>query len=367
MNFNWLLNLLQPQPAVSKPVVNSTPKNASFPVASSIDGGVKYSGGQTVRSTPTNAIPANNPTGFVLPQGSNNQGQVLGTKDGGGGNRSPSDADFDKYGVARGDVGGYNRVLQEQQAQMERDRVAQELADRAYRGKVDTYKNQAGSLRNQGGRVFEDILKAIGSFRDRAGTLKDNALQEITNRGADILGTNAQNAQGLMGKAVGRARNMGLSGRMNLGNELLSNLQGMQGNTIAKRGEEERANSGLYQERMDQAQDQERQAGTYKTGMEEQAGNLERAGYDSAETSLLSNLNEIQNYNRMLASMNPVSATGLAQYSPAYSGLSNTLNSVLSGGGTTGGVSQVNQGVGNAYNPVDLQALLRKRQGLYQA
>lgn len=246
------------------------------------------------------------------------------------------------------------------------DSNAAELAERARRNRIDSYKAQAGNIRSQAQGTFDNILKAVQAFRDRSKNLHAGAGQEITNRASGILGSNARTARESEGeaRAKGRAFGLGDSSKFNLQNKVLSNLASTQGATLARRGEEERSNQNLFQERQDQAQGQENEAGTYLKSANERATSLENAGYDAAEDMYSGALNDIVNYQRSLAQINPLQAGGLKQYTPNFNGITNTLNGVLSG--LDGGGAQTNADeMGNPVNPTDVFSLL-KRRGLVQ-
>lgn len=240
-----------------------------------------------------------------------------------------------------------------------------DLAEQQRRSRIDSTKMQGKNLRDSGQRTFDDLLKSIGSFRERAGTLKQNAGQEIIDTASNILGSNAATAQDLAGKATGRARGLGLglSSRINLGNDVLRQLQTTQGNTIAERGQQERANDAQFQERQDQAQDQENTANTYRKGINDQATTLENMGYSNAEDDFSSALNNIVNYQQQMAQLQPLQVGGLQGYQPDFSGIANTLNGVLSG--MEGGGQPQTQDFANPVNPTNYLELLRQR-GLVQ-
>ena len=66
---------------------------------------------------------------------------------GGGGNPSPSDAQFDAVGVARGDIGGYERVMAEQRAEAQR-------REGAVRGAIDSGFNSIFGRLDQMANLF---------------------------------------------------------------------------------------------------------------------------------------------------------------------------------------------------------------------
>lgn len=240
-----------------------------------------------------------------------------------------------------------------------------ELARRARENRINSARAQAGQLRGEAQGVFDNILKAVNAFRERNQNLFSTAGQEITNRASQILGSNARTAQEAAGTARARGRAMGLgdSSKFNLQNKVEGNLASTQGSTIARRGEEERSNRNLFDERQDQAQSQENEANTYLKSANERAGLIERSGFDTADEVFDNALNDIVNYQRQLAAINPVNAQGLTQYAPNFNGITNTINGVLDGMGNGGGVSEAD--MGNPVNPTDVFSLLRRR-GLVQ-
>ena len=238
------------------------------------------------------------------------------------------------------------------------------LAEAARRNRINSYKAQAGNLRGQAQGTFDNILKAVNAFRDRTKTQFSNAGQEITNRASEILGSNARTAEEVSGDARARGRALGLgdSSKFNLQNKVQGNLAATQGATIARRGEEDRSNQNLFQERQDEAQSQENEANSYLRNAMDRATTIENTGYDAGEEVFANSLNDIVNYQRNLAAINPVNANGLTQYNPNFGGIANTLNGILGG---LNGNTQTQQETGNPANPVSVFELL-KRKGLVQ-
>lgn len=239
------------------------------------------------------------------------------------------------------------------------------LAEAARRNRISSYKAQAGNIRGQAQGAFDNILKAVNAFRERAKTQFDTAGQEITNNASEILGSNARTATEAAGSARARGRAMGLgdSSKFQLQNKVQGNLASTQGNTIARRGEEEANNRGVFQERTDQAQGQENEANSYLKNAMDRATTVENTGYDAGEEVFTSALNDIVNYQRQLAALKPVQAEGLQQYAPNFGGIANTINGVLDGLG--GGRGATEEQMGNPVNPTNVFDLLRKR-GLVQ-
>lgn len=236
-----------------------------------------------------------------------------------------------------------------------------DLAEQARRNRISSYKAQAENYRSGAQRTFDNILKSVNDFRERNKTLYSNAGQEITNRASEILGSNARTAREASGEARARGRALGLgdSSRFKLQNKVLSNLASTQGNTIARRGDEQRANQALFQERNDQAQTQENEANAYLKGAQDKATQIENSGYDVAEENYASSLNDIVNYQRQLAAINPLNSQGITQYTPNFSGIVNTINNVLSG--ISGSGQSTENDFANPVNPTDIYSLLRQR------
>jgi hypothetical protein len=240
------------------------------------------------------------------------------------------------------------------------------------RGMFDRTKDQANSIRSQATNTFNDLLKAVTAFRERAGTQFNNAGQEITNTASGILGSNARTAQEALGtsRALGRSLGLGDSSKFNQQNKVIGNLAGTQGSTLAARGEQNRSNRLAYDERLGQAQSQEDEAGRYRTALEDQARQLEATGLGqfgddtaAADNAFGQSLNGIINYQRQLAQINPVQAAGLTQFNPDFGGITNTLNGITptAGAGATG--ADPNAGANPVYDP-SILALL-KRRGTY--
>lgn len=239
------------------------------------------------------------------------------------------------------------------------DEVA--LAEQARRNRINSYKAQAGNIRSQAQGTFDNILKQVNAFRDRAKTQWQNAGQEITNRASGILGSNARTAIETAGEARARGRALGLgdSSKFSLQNKVQGNLASTQGNTIARRGEEERSNQNLYQERQDEAQGQENEANSYLRNAMDKATAIENTGYDAGEEVFANSLNDIVNYQRQLAAIRPVQAEGLTQYAPNFSGIANTVNGILSNIG--GGRGTTEEDFGNPVNPTNIFEILKRR------
>ena len=241
------------------------------------------------------------------------------------------------------------------------DEVA--LANAARNNRINSYKAQAGNLRSQGQSTFDNILKSVNAFRDRSAGLRDSAGQEIVNRSSELLGSNARTGREVEGaaRARGRAFGLGDSSKFNLQNKTAGDLAATQGATMARKGEQDLANTNLFQERQDQAQGQEDEANTYLRGVNDRATTIENTGYDAGEETFANSLNDIVNYQRQLAAIKADDGAGLTAMTPDFGGITNTINSVLSGLG--GGQSNATEDYANPVNPTDVYSLL-KRKGL---
>jgi hypothetical protein len=254
--------------------------------------------------------------------------------------------------------------------------LAQRVNDntmRQIRDRFNQTKSEAESIRSQGMQTFNDLINSVKAFRTRAGDQYANAGQEITNRGSELLGSNARTAQETLGtsRALGRALGLGDSSKFNQQNRVIAGLGSMQGSTLARQGEQEASNRGVYDARLGQADDNEAEANRYRTGIENAASQLERQGLDTyggdvgaASNAFGQSLNSIIEYQRNLANLNPLNAGGLTTYQPDFTGITNTLNGVTpTAGGTTGADAG---GASNLEINPTLADYLRRRQGIYQ-
>ena len=203
--------------------------------------------------------------------------------------------------------------------------------ERIARMRYDADLSNARNIRGQGQNTFDTLMKAITGFRDRAGTQFANAGQEITNTAGETLGSNARAADELSGQARARGRAMGLgdSSKFGLQNKVDANLASMQGSVNARRGENEAANRDVYDERLGQADTQEGEAGNYLRSINDFVSNLE----NQSAATYGGNLDNVLNYQRQIAALNPLNAGGLSQMTPDFSGIQNTLNGILGGVG----------------------------------
>lgn len=230
---------------------------------------------------------------------------------------------------------------------------AVDLAFQRWRSAVD----QANRLRSSGKATFDDLIKSVGAFRDRAKTQFGDAGQQIVNTAAETLGTNARSAEEIagMGRAQGRALGLGDSSRFNRQQKVNANLASTQGSVLANKGENERANRGVYDERLGQADTQENQANAYLRNINDSASAVESAGVDNYGSAL----DNIINYQRQLAAINPLQAGSLKQFAPDLSSIQNTLSSVL--GAQSARPIAGGDMAGNLANPVDYLSLLKQR------
>jgi len=234
----------------------------------------------------------------------------------------------------------------------------EDLAYQGWRAAID----QANRIRESGQATFDDLLRSVGAFRDRAGQQFTNAGQEIVNSSADSLASNARMGDSLATKATRRGRALGLgdSSKFRNQNEVEGNLAQTQGNVIARRGENERANQGLYDERLDQAQSNEDQANSYLRNINDSASEVEQQGalnYGGALDNLLQ-------YQRQLSSLQAPSAGSIQQYSPDMSGIANTLNTLLSS--MSQRPVQGGDMAANVAGPTNFMDILRKQRPLVQ-
>jgi hypothetical protein len=250
---------------------------------------------------------------------------------------------------------------------------AYDLAQQRIRNLFNQGEQTASNLEASGQRRLSDILAAVDAFKDRAKDQWTNAGQEITNVASDILHGNATNAANLVGKATGQARSLGLglSSRLNLGQGLMQGLESTQGNTMAKAGEQNRANQVLLDTRNDTGDTTASNAQSTYQDVLDQANALRStnlANYGTNETQagqdFASMLNNIVNYNRSLTAMAAPDAASLVAMQPDMSGIVDKVNSVL------GGLSSTTTASAGANQPTTLASPLTyvdllKRQGLY--
>ncbi len=230
------------------------------------------------------------------------------------------------------------------------DTSAQDLAYQRWRSAID----QANRIRSSGKATFDDLIKSVTGFRDRAKTQFGNADQQITNTGAERLGGAARSAYELagQGRAQGRALGLGDSSKFNRQQKVNASLASDQGATQANIGENRRANQGVLDERLGQADQQEGQANSYLRQINDSASGVEAAGVDNYGSALQTLL--------QIAAPTALNAGALQQYAPNTAGIQNTLGSVL-GSQAARPIAGGDMAGGNLANPTDIQSLLRQR------
>lgn len=256
-----------------------------------------------VKGTSTQAPPRNN---YVMPQGISNLYS------------SPNR----NTGSLYNDDAGSNFASSDSGGGGEEDYAAQQ-AYQAWRSAID----QANRIRSSGKATFDDLIKSVTGFRERAKTQFGDAGQQITNTAGEMLGTNARSAEELagQGRAQGRALGLGDSSKFNRQQKVNANLASTQGSVLANRGENERANRGVYDERLGQADAREAEANSYLRNINDSASGVEAAGVDNYGSAL----DNLIRYQQQLAAINPLNAGSLQQYSPNLSGIQNTLGNIL--------------------------------------
>lgn len=214
-----------------------------------------------------------------------------------------------------------------------------DIAQGRIRDLFNTGNAQADTMQATGQNRLQDILNAVDAFKTEALQQKTNSGQEITNAASDIMHGNAVTARDLVGKSTGQARSLGLglSSRLNLGQGLLQGLESTQGNTMAKAGEQNRANDIMYNQRLDTGNTT---AGIANTNFNDLLGtinnfktsNLASYGTNSnqAGSDFAGMLNNITNYNRSLTAMAAPSAGSLLAMQPDMTGINNQISSFLS-------------------------------------
>lgn len=219
---------------------------------------------------------------------------------------------------------------------------------------------QANALRERGRSTFNDLLASVSKFRDRSLDYKNTGEKEIFSNAANVLGSNAGTARDLAASANAQGRNLGLSSRINLGQKILGNLQGTQGSTLAARTQNLDENRNLYNTRIDQADAKEAEANQYLKSVEDAASNVAAGGL-SDYSGALQNIVDRAN---ALAAVNPLNSAGLSAFTPNLSGITNTLNGIISNNAGPVTPGATDQG-GNLYVDPTLTAYL-KRLGTYQ-
>lgn len=231
---------------------------------------------------------------------------------------------------------------------------------------LENAKRQAQSLRSQGQNTFQRLIDAARGYSERAAELRDLGSQQITNTFNELAGGNARLGQDARQQALLRARagGYGDSSKLGLLNQVTGNLAGMQGSALARKGENEALNLADYKAREAEAEQQRKAAQDYMTGIEEAAGELERQGIQNVGYDYGQNLSGLAQRLQAMQAMNPLNAQSLTQYTPDYSGLTNTLNSLLSGLTAQNRASGADQAL-TAVQPTTYQELLRRIRGTY--
>lgn len=257
-----------------------------------------------------------------------------------------------------------------------------DLARQAYEQRVNQIRNlfgqtkqRAADIRSEADRNLETILKAVGAFRDRSQNLFNTAGQQITENASEILGSNARTAREQEGtlRRQGRALGLGDSSKFLQQTGLAGRLAAQQGNTLATRGQERRANQNLLDERLDQAQTQENTANDRRQSVYDSARALENTGLDqfgdnldAASNMFGQSLNNILNYQRQLAAIQPLQASSVTAYTPDFSNVQNAISEIIGQPIAQAGSGKgIAMDMGNPYNPTSIQELLRRNRGLY--
>ena len=204
--------------------------------------------------------------------------------------------------------------------------LGSDLATRAWQAA----RQQAGDIRSSGQSTFNTIMQSIKDFRDRSLTGFNNAGQEITNTASELLGSNARTAQEIAGdtRAKGRAAGLGDSSKFLAQTKNNANLASTQGATMAKKGEQNRANSLTLDANTSTANTNEGNAQTYLKGIGDSANAVESGGVNNFGTAL----NNILNYQRSIEALKTgVGSTTPTAMTPNFSGIANTLSQILGG------------------------------------
>jgi hypothetical protein len=237
-----------------------------------------------------------------------------------------------------------------------------DLATMKWLADLERAKSDARSLRGEGERNFGVIMDAVKRFRDRASGLRDEGAQQISNTFNEIAGGNARLGQDARKQALltARAGGYGDSSKMGLLNSVTGSLAGQQGSAMARRGENDSSNQALYQSRQDEAQTQEDTASNYLQGINQKAGEIERLGSQDAGFNLGNSLNSILQNAQMMRSIQAPNANSLSSFNPNFSGIANTLNSLIGGMSANMNTSGANEGSVNIRPNNTLDELLRR-------
>lgn len=319
------------------------PKAGAYPIANTTDGRIKWSDGSITggMSTPQGyASPTIMPNttmrgGFQVPNRLINSTAIPG----GGGT------------AARTTVSTATSAPSAPSGPSAED-LARQLAEAQYRAAIE----QAGRVRESGKATFNDLLKAVNSFRERAGGLRDAASQEIINRASGLLGDTARTGREEMATARSRGRALGLGAgsrflnQNRIGGAVAANI----GDLVAKRGEQQNQNQLLYQQRQDEAQTQEGEANRFLRDVEDSARGVETAGLEGFGGAL----NNLIARQQALAALKPLNAGALTQMQPDFTGIANTIGQVS---GALGARAGGEDSAANLYSPLTFPELLARR------
>ncbi len=193
----------------------------------------------------------------------------------------------------------------------------------------------ADAYQKTGQDTFQTLMDSVNAFRNRSLDLKNTGDQQITNTAAGDLGSNALTAQQLAGNVNQQGGNLGLGSKLRLGQNITGNLAKTQGSTLAAKDTNLSNNLNLYNSRQDQANTQEGQANTYLEGVNNGVNQIRSGGLTDYTGTLANIVAQAQ----QLAALSPLNSSGLSAMTPDFSGITNTLNSVL---GTTGANNPAN-------------------------
>ena len=235
-------------------------------------------------------------------------------------------------------------------------------AQLALEAQINAAKQQASDIRNEGQNTFNSLLSNINAYRQRA-------QQAYTDANTNIVGDANNNVAGQASSAIDNAadvnriaRGLGLSSAINLGQKFQNARASTVGNIRAAETTNKNQNQQQLNTENDNADTQESQANDYLKQINDQANEVENGGFGSALSGYTNALNDIVNYQRSLASINPLSAGSITTLTPDFSSVVNTLNNVLSGAGVTGTTTPTSANSNaNPVNPVDIATLLKSK------
>ena len=235
-------------------------------------------------------------------------------------------------------------------------------AQLALEAQINAAKSQAQDVRNEGQNTFNTLLDQIGKYRQRA-------QDAYTDANTNIVGDANNNVAGNAASAIDNAadvnrisRGLGLSSAINLGQKFQNARASTVGNVRAAETDNKNQNQQQLNTENSNADTQESQANDYLKQINDQANEVENGGFGSALSGYTGALNDIVNYQRQLAAINPLSAGSISTMTPNFSGVVNTLNNVLSTAGLPNGGNTTSANVSaNPVNPVDIASLLKSR------